>query len=551
MLGNLTAICYTKRSDERSLICGGYNMYTEISNPMDYKVAFYIRLSKDDGGEKESESITNQRSLLDSFAKKNKLDVVCEYVDDGISGTSFDRPDFNRMIDAIHTKKINMIITKDLSRLGRDYIQTGYYLEKFFPENRVRYISLLDGIDTGLNNYNNDITPFKAIMNDMYAKDISKKIRSVKEDKQRKGLFIGGKAAYGYKKSSDEKNKIIINEEVAGIVRRMFMLAFEGKSCHEIAVILNNEKIVTPANYAKIANSKKSIYSDMWSSERISFMLQNQVYIGNMVQGRVKKLNYKSKIVEKIPPQNWIVVENTHEAIIDKDVFDTVQLLIAKRTRTRTRTHEYLLKGLVYCHNCGYLMTVINRKLAGGKEVLYFICRTYQRFTTAKKCTCHYTRVEDVTDSVLEKIKEICMKYLDVSEMQKLGEKEIDIIANQEDKSKAMIKDFTSKIEFLTAKLDQVYTDKLNDILSPEDFERIYSKIKEERQNYNDKLNTLKKQAENKIDTHAKAKELARRFIDEIDVNRELIFSLIDRIEITETHGIIVHWSFNQLEHLQ
>jgi len=161
-------------------------MYTEISNPTDYKTAIYIRLSKEDGSTGESESITNQRSLLNGFAEQHRLNVVGEFVDDGVSGTSFDRPDFNKMIEAILTKKINMVVTKDLSRLGRDYIQTGYYLEKFFPENRVRYISLLDGIDTGNNNYNNDITPFKAIMNDMYAKDISQKIKSVKHDKQKK-----------------------------------------------------------------------------------------------------------------------------------------------------------------------------------------------------------------------------------------------------------------------------------------------------------------------------------------------------------------------------
>ena len=170
---------------------------------MDYKTAIYIRLSKEDGGNAaESESIKNQRNLLNNFAQQHKLNVVGEFIDDGVSGTNFDRPDFNRMIEAIQNKKINMVVTKDLSRLGRDYIQTGYYLEKFFPENRVRYISLLDGIDTGTNNYNNDITPFKAIMNDMYAKDISQKIKSVKEDKQKKGHFIGGKAAYGYKKSA-------------------------------------------------------------------------------------------------------------------------------------------------------------------------------------------------------------------------------------------------------------------------------------------------------------------------------------------------------------
>jgi len=174
-------------------------MYTEISNPMDYKAGFYIRLSKEDDKEErksESESVTNQRSLLAEFAQKHRLDVVDTYIDDGYSGTTFDRPDFQRMIADIQAGKINMVLTKDMSRLGRDYIQTGYYMEQFFPRQGVRYISLLDGVDTGIDSTANDITPFRAIMNDMYAKDISKKITSVKRDKQRKGEFIGWKEGH-------------------------------------------------------------------------------------------------------------------------------------------------------------------------------------------------------------------------------------------------------------------------------------------------------------------------------------------------------------------
>ena len=183
-------------------------MYLEISNPMDYHVALYIRLSKEDESEGPSESVTNQKSLLNEFVQQHRLSVYDTYIDDGWSGTSFNRPAFQRMIGDIETKKVNMVITKDLSRLGRDYIMTGHYMERYFPEKRVRYISLLDGIDTGIESTANDITPFRAIMNDMYAKDISKKIKSVKHDKQQKGQFIGGKPVYGYKMHPTEKNKI-------------------------------------------------------------------------------------------------------------------------------------------------------------------------------------------------------------------------------------------------------------------------------------------------------------------------------------------------------
>ena len=279
----------------------------KISNPENYSAALYLRLSKEDdkkGGmkiEDDSESIKNQKALLENFAKEQNINIYDIYIDDGYSGTSFQRPDFERMLSDIGAKKINMVLTKDMSRLGRDYIDTGFYMERYFPEHNVRYISLLDGIDTGADNYTDDIAPFKAIFNDYYAKDISKKITSVKRDKQKKGLFIGGKAPFGYKKSSTEKNVIVIDEPAAEIVREMFQLALEGNSCREIAVILNNRNVPTPAAYANINLSVKGPYSGKWSSERVTFMLKNEVYIGSMVQGRVQKVSYKSKKFRKLP----------------------------------------------------------------------------------------------------------------------------------------------------------------------------------------------------------------------------------------------------------
>lgn len=271
-------------------------MYIEISNPMDYHVALYIRLSKEDENEGPSQSVQNQESLLQEFVHQHRLQVADTYIDDGWSGTNFDRPGFQRMIADIETKKVNMVITKDLSRLGRDYIMTGHYMERYFPEHRVRYISLLDGIDTGVDSTANDITPFRAIMNDMYAKDISKKIKSVKRDKQRKGLFIGGKPMYGYKMHPTERNKIIVDEEAACIVRRIFAMALSGDSCRQIARTLNVEGVPTPATYCGWNMVNRSPFSGMWSSERISDMLRNETYIGNMVQGRTVKVNYKSKL---------------------------------------------------------------------------------------------------------------------------------------------------------------------------------------------------------------------------------------------------------------
>ena len=524
-------------------------MYLEISNPMDYKAAFYIRLSKEDDNERESESVVNQKSMLKTFADSQRLDVYDIYIDDGYSGTNFDRPSFQRLLQDIQNKKVNMVITKDMSRLGRDYIQTGYYLERYFPENRVRYISLLDNVDTGTDSSLNDITPFKAIMNDMYAKDISKKIKSVKEDKQKKGLFIGSKASYGYKISKSEKNKIVVDEETADVVRMMFNLAIEGKSGRQIAQILTEKNIPTPAEYANINLPYNSSFSHVWKAEKVSYILQNQVYIGNMVQGRSKKINYKSQKVIRLPKESWIVVPNTHEPIIDKEVFDKVQLMLEKRKFTRTRTLNYLLKGLVYCHECGKRVAVILRTLSGNIEVMYFLCRTYQRFTSYKKCSGYNIRVDVVTEKVLEKVKEVCLKYVDKEEMMSIAENEIKKVDDKK-QIEDSIKTLSAKIENLTRNLDNVYSDKLSGVLSESDFIRIYERIKEERIKLQNKLEQLKEEQTCDIGYDKKVKDLVNRFLNTAEVNKELIFSMIDRIEITKDLEILVYFRFQQLEHL-
>ena len=342
-----------------------------ITNPIDYKVALYIRLSKEDDKRGESESITNQRSILRRFCQNKRLFIVDEYIADGISGTTFNRPSFERMIKDIEDKKVNMVITKDLSRLGRDYIGTGHYLEKYFPEKRIRYISLLDGIDTGIESSSNDITPFKSIINDMYAKDISNKIKSVKRNKQDLGLFIGSKAPLGYKLDKNFPNKLFIDEEAKPIVERIFLEAKQGKSCRAIAQDLTLDGIPTPSQYAKLHNTKITKVSSHWSDTRIREILLNEVYIGNMVQGRVKKINYKSKKTLRLPKNQWKVVKNTHEPIIDKGIFLKAQEMIETRKQTRVKNHDYLLKGIVYCHECGKKLGCTQKILKERKSLLF------------------------------------------------------------------------------------------------------------------------------------------------------------------------------------
>lgn len=522
-------------------------MNLEISNPMGYHAALYIRLSKEDESEGASQSVQNQESLLREFVQQHRLSVYDTYVDDGWSGTNFDRPDFQRMIGDIEARKVNMVITKDLSRLGRDYIMTGHYMERYFPEHRVRYISLLDGIDTGVDSTANDITPFRAIMNDMYAKDISKKIKSVKRDKQRKGQFIGGKPAYGYKMHPTEKNKIVIDEEVAPVVRRIFALALSGMSCRNIATRLNQEGVPTPATYANLPVARPGPYTGLWSSERISEMLQNETYIGNMVQGRSVKISYKSKKCLRQAPANWVVVEGTHEPLVDGETFRKVQLLVGSRKHTRSRTYDFLLKGLIFCHECGYPLAVLNRKNARGEDVLYFVCRTYQRFTKAGVCTCHSIKEKTVTDAVVAKVREVCQACLKPDELLPMAREAVEN-AGKGSGLKMELQDLQSRIDSLTAKLDRMYTDRLNGLLPEADFQRIFSRIKGEREQLEEKRKALAFQQKSPVPSEDRARELVQRFIETAGESRELLVSLIERVELTEDKEVIIKFRFAQLD---
>ena len=381
----------------------------------------------------------------------------------------------------------------------------------------------------------------------MYAKDISKKIKSVKRDKQRKGQFIGGKPVYGYKMHPTEKNKIVIDEEVAPVVRRIFALALSGMSCRNIAALLNQEGVPTPATYANLPVARPGPYTGLWSSERISDMLQNETYIGNMVQGRSVKISYKSKKCLRQDPANWVVVEGTHEPLVDPETFQKVRMLVKSRKHTRSRTYDFLLKGLIFCHECGYPLAVLNRKNARGEDVLYFVCRTYQRFTKAGVCTCHSIKEKTVTDAVIAKVREVCQAYLNPDELLPVAQEAIEN-AGKRSSLESELQALQSKIDSLTANLDRIYTDRLNGLLPEADFRRIFSRIKLEREQLEEKRQELESQKKSPIPREDRARKLVQRFIETAGESRELLVSLIERVELTENKEIIIKFRFAQLD---
>ena len=411
----------------------------------------------------------------------------------------------------------------------------------------MRYISLLDGVDTGIESSANDITPFRAIMNDMYAKDISKKIKSVKHDKQRKGEFIGGKPMYGYRMHPSEKNRIVIDEDAAPVVRRIFAMALAGTSCRQIAVRLNEEGVLSPAAYAGLTLSCHGPYSGQWSSERITAMLKNETYIGNMVQGRTARISYKTKKCLRRQPQQWVVVEHTHEPLIDPETFRKVQLMVNSRRNTRSRTYDFLLKGLIFCHECGYPLAVMNRRNAAGEDRLFFVCRTYQRFTKAGVCSCHSIKEQTVTEAVIERTREVCEAYLNPERLRPIAAAAV-AASGRMDGREEELSALHARIDSMTAHLDRMYMDRLNGLLADVDFERLYRRIKAERTALEEKLRELEAQKKNPVPIEDRARELVQQFLHCAFTSRELLVSLIERIELTESKEIIIRFRFREPE---
>lgn len=281
---------------------------------MEYKAALYMRLSKDDG-KSEGGSIGSQKALLYDFAEKNGFSVFGEYIDDGFSGTNFERPAFRRMIDDIENKRINAVLVKDLSRLGRDYISTGRYAEIYFPSKKVRFVSVSEGFDSEMQD--GDLIPIKNVINEMYARDISRKIRAAFYARMCRGDFVGAFAPYGYKRSPKDRHRLEIDDEAAKNVRFIFSEKAAGKTAKAIAGELDGLKIKTPLEYRKGEEKSRR-----WNAPTVTKILRSRIYLGEMVQGKTTKISFRSKASRNNPPGEWFCVKGTHEPIITEELFE-------------------------------------------------------------------------------------------------------------------------------------------------------------------------------------------------------------------------------------
>ena len=371
------------------------------------KTALYCRLSQDDGIEGDSNSIQNQKAILQKFAEDHHFPSPCFYVDDGFSGGNFQRPAFQQMISDMENGEIGIIVTKDLSRLGRNQLHTGLYIEERFPMFGVRYIAINDNVDTD-SSESNDLMPFKNLFNEWFIRDTSRKIRAVLKAKAERGERLGSRAPYGYRKAPDTK-KLIVDEEAAAIVRRIFAMCASGSGPSQIARILKKEQILTPTMYAYTRYGITHTCLDTahpynWSDSAIANLLENEIYLGNTVNMKHSTKSYKDKRRVEHPREECMVFENTHPALITREVWDIVQRVRKNKRRLTKMEEQNKYSGLVFCADCGSNM-VLHRAHTMSASYNHFTCRTYKKDWEA--CTGHYIRECVLDEVVLEDLRRV------------------------------------------------------------------------------------------------------------------------------------------------
>ncbi|MGP1568334.1 MAG: recombinase family protein [Peptoanaerobacter stomatis] len=507
----------------------------------------YLRLSKEDGEKTESNSISNQREMIHSYAKRNQFIICKEYVDDGYSGATFDRPNFKEMMKDAHDKKFDTIIVKDLSRFGRDYIEAGKYIQRIFPENGIRFISVNDNYDSKIADMNDThlILPIKNFINDSYCRDISNKVKSSQKIKREKGDFISAFAPYGYKKSDENKNKLVIDEQAAPNIKNIFDMKLLGYSSKAIADELNRLGVLTPRKYKESqgfkCNGFQNIKGGNWTAKAVNRIIENEVYIGNTLQGKSITLSYKNKKQIEKEKEEWIRVEDTHEPIIGKEIFAIANTML-KRDLNNSRGKDKIdiFTGMLFCKECG--SSLIRRTVKyKEREEIFYICSKYNK---EKSCSRHSIKEETLIKAVSKTIK----SYIEFNEKLYSKVQLIDIDRNLKDNQIPVLKREKAMTEEL---LSSLYLDLKEDVISKEEYQLF-------RKNYMEKLTKLdesiqyrlrrQEDTKDKIDKNKSWIIDINRYKNLSEIDRLSVVMLIDKIFISEDKTIDIR--FNHAEEL-
>ena len=491
--------------------------------------ALYCRLSQDDMLAGESNSITNQKDILLRYAQDNRFPNPQFYVDDGFSGTNFDRPDFQRMISDMEAGRIGTIITKDLSRLGREYLKTGEYIEMIFPDYNVRYIAINDNVDTAKSE--NEMMVFRNVFNDFFAKDCSKKIRAVIKAKGQSGKPIGVRPPYGYKKSPDDKNVWVIDEPAAKVVRRIFRLCIEGHGPYEIAKILTADGVATPSTYALESGNIVGT-----GSAKHTRMLERPEYAGHTANFKTFKKSYKCKKQVVKPRSEWMIFENTHEPIISQHDFDLVQKLRAKKHVPQKCMIPNPLSGMVYCADCGKKLYLSRGSGIPEKEEC-LKCGTYSKHY--HECTAHYIRTCILSELVLGEINRVLNDvHRNENEfVHRVMEQSAATHLDEVKKAKKTLARFEQRITELDKMYAKLYEDRALGKISDERFEQLSRNCDDEQAKLKAdsvELHALIDEREQKSGDISNFIGIVRKYERITALTPEIMHELIDKIIVHE-----------------
>ena len=517
---------------------------TAIKNNKKYNyggdvTALYARLSKDDDLVGDSNSIVHQKEILAKYAKEHGFTNIEFYVDDGFSGTNFNRPDFQRMMADAEEGKISTVIVKDMSRFGRDYIMVGYYTEIYFSNLDIRFIAINDNVDSNIQT-ENDLTPFKNVFNEWYARDTSKKIRAVFKAKGNSGKHLTTNPPFGYKKDPNDKEKWIIDEEAAATVRRIFQMYVDGYRISEIGHKLTEEKVETPILYYMnrgIKTNARSEYPEIWDLMSIKYILSQTAYAGHTVNFQTAVKSYKTKKQVNLPRNQWVIFRNTQEAIIDEKTFETVQQM-RKAKRARTKYNEpNMFSGLLYCADCGNHLTI--QRVARNRKMDNFSCATYRK---KKKglCSCHRILVSDLETIVKNDLQKVC-EYVFLHEKkftdEYLSGSKRETVKFQA-KTKAELKRLSERQEEIGRIIRKLYEDNVNGRITNERFDFLAKSYEDEGNELKTKIQEFKNALASSVQDEEKLSKflkVVKSYTKIEELTPEILNSFIEKIYIGET----------------
>lgn len=508
--------------------------------------ALYCRLSREDGTDSESNSIANQKRLLIQKAKERGLSSTKFYIDDGYTGTNFNRPGFHEMLDDIDMGYVSTVMVKDLSRLGRDYVSVGYYTDNFFPDRNIRFIAINDMIDSAEGE--NEIAPFKNIMNEMYARDISRKIRSAHRIRGNMGEPLS-QPPYGYIKSPENKKKWIIEPEAAAVVRRIFRLCMEGKGNEAIAHILQEEKILVPSEYWKSIGvnkpgTKNEVDPYKWGRTTVAKILTQQEYCGDVINFKTYSKSFKNKTRFYNPEENWVVFKNVHEPIIDRETFERVQT-ITKNTKRRAPKKENAEKSMfsdiLYCADCGKKLWYHTNTT--NKNIHYFSCSNYVKDYRGTCTSRHYVREDAIEQVVTLELQRLAsfLKADEESFAELLAEKANKDMLSEKRRIEAELQKSINRNETVARLYEKLYEDNATGKVSDEWFMELSHKYEQERITLKQKIADYRNQlSELSSDEQKKTSFISavRKFMEMKTITAPLLRELVDHIDVYETQGV-------------